>query len=61
MIFKGFGSHSQLIRLQKYPKRGNRLIPMDYDGLMEKAEEAKSYYSEYTRSSVVADFKRQDL
>ena len=38
-------------------QREDELIPMDYDGLMEKAEEANRIISESTPSSVVADFK----
>lgn len=38
-------------------KREDELIPMDYDGLMEKAEEANRIIPESTPSSVVADFK----
>ncbi|WP_071144653.1 YodL domain-containing protein [Coprococcus phoceensis] len=38
-------------------QREDELIPMDYDGLMEKAEEANRIIPESTPSSVVADFK----
>ena len=38
-------------------QREEELIPMDYDGLMEKAEEANRIIPESTPSSVVADFK----
>lgn len=38
-------------------QREDELIPMDYDGLMEKAEEANRIIPERTPSSVVADFK----
>ena len=38
-------------------QREDELIPMDYDGLMEKAEEANRILPENTPSSVVADFK----
>ena len=38
-------------------QREDELIPMDYDGLMEKAEEANRIIPESTPSSVVADFR----
>ena len=38
-------------------QREDELIPMDYDGLMEKAEEANRILPGNTPSSVVADFK----
>lgn len=38
-------------------QREDELIPMDYDGLMEKAEEANRILPGNTLSSVVADFK----
>ena len=38
-------------------QREDELIPMDYDGLMEKAEEANGIIPESTPSSVVADFR----
>ena len=38
-------------------QREDELIPMDYDGLMEIAEEANRIIPESTPSSVVADFK----
>mgnify|MGYP001632217158 CR=1 FL=1 len=38
-------------------QREDELIPMDYDGLMEKAEEANRIIPESTPSRVVADFK----
>ena len=38
-------------------QREDKLIPMDYDGLMEKAEEANRILPGNTPSSVVADFK----
>lgn len=38
-------------------QREDELIPMDYDGLMEKVEEANRIRQENTQSSVVADFK----
>lgn len=38
-------------------QREDELIPMDYDGLMEKAEEANRIIPESTPSSVVADYK----
>ena len=38
-------------------QREDELIPMDYDGLMEKVEEANRIIPESTPSSVVADFK----
>lgn len=38
-------------------QREDELIPMDYDGLMKKAEEANRIIPESTPSSVVADFK----
>ena len=38
-------------------QREDELIPMDYDGLMEKAEEANRIIPESTPSSLVADFK----
>ena len=38
-------------------QREDELIPMDYDGLREKAEEANRIIPESTPSSVVADFK----
>ena len=38
-------------------QREDELIPMDYDGLMEKAEEANRIIPESTPRSVVADFK----
>lgn len=38
-------------------QREDELIPMDYDGLMEKAEEANRIIPESTPSCVVADFK----
>ena len=38
-------------------QREDELIPMDYDELMEKAEEANRIVPENTQSSVVADFK----
>lgn len=38
-------------------QREDELMPMDYDGLMEKAEEANRIIPESTPSSVVADFK----
>ena len=38
-------------------QREDELIPMDYDGLMEKAEEANRIIPKSTPSSVVADFK----
>lgn len=40
-------------------QREDELIPMDYDGLMEKAEEANRIIPESTPSSVVADFKEK--
>ena len=38
-------------------QREDELIPVDYDGLMEKAEEANRIIPESTPSSVVADFR----
>lgn len=38
-------------------QREDELIPMDYDGLMEEAEEANRIIPESTPSSVVADFR----
>lgn len=38
-------------------QREDELIPMDYDGLMEKAEEANRIIPESTPSSVVVDFR----
>ena len=38
-------------------QRDDELIPIDYDGLMEKVEEANRIRQENTQSSVVADFK----
>lgn len=38
-------------------QREDELIPMDYDGLMEKAEEANRIIPKSTPSSVVADFR----
>ena len=38
-------------------KNDDELIPIDYDGLMEKVEEANRIRQENTQSSVVADFK----
>lgn len=38
-------------------QREDELIPMDYDGLMEKAEEANRIIPESTPSSVMADFR----
>lgn len=38
-------------------QREDELIPMDYDGLMEKAEEENRIIPESTPSSVVADFR----
>ena len=38
-------------------QREDELIPMDHDGLMEKAEEANRIIPESTPSSVVADFR----
>ena len=38
-------------------QREDELIPIDYDGLIEKAEEANRIIPEKTPSSVVADFK----
>ena len=37
--------------------KDDELIPIDYDGLMEKVEEANRIRQENTQSSVVADFK----